>query len=453
MLVFNAMTIKSHIKHTLELAYPVSIGYLGQVMLGVVDSLMIGQVGAVPLAASSLVNSLLILILVLGIGMSVAVTPLVAIARGSKNADECGVILRQALLVNSVFSILLMLATFFTADLLTLMNQPEDVVELAESYMKIVSISILPFMIFQTYKQFIEGLGDTKPGMFVNIAANIVNVFGNWVLIYGNLGFPRLELDGAGIASTLTRIFTAIAIFYYVTRSKRYREYDPSLKFKSVNLPIIKKIIGVGAPTGLQMFFEIGGFSFAAIMIGWMGATALAAHQIAISLASITFMITLGISVAATITVGHEYGKKNFKELRRSGFSSIALGAGLMTTFGIIFIIFKDVLPTFYVSDEDVILLASNLLIVAAFFQIFDGIQVVGLGVLRGLTDVKLPMIISLIAYWVIGIPLGYYLGFILELGAVGVWISLSVGLITAAVFFTLRFHFHSKRINNTLRE
>lgn len=440
------MNIKTHVKQTLELAYPVSIGYLGHVMLGVVDSIMIGKIGAVPLAASSLVNSILILILVLGIGMSIAVTPLVAIARGSEKHGECGIILRQALLVDLIFAILLAAATFFTADILKFLNQPQAVVGQAVSYMKILSVSIIPFMVFQTYKQFIEGLGDTKPGMYINVVSNLVNAFGNWVLIYGNLGFPRLELDGAGIASTLTRFFMAGALFYYVLKSNKYKEFDPSLKFKSVNFNVIKRIIRVGIPTGLQMFFEVGGFSFAAIMIGWLGATALAAHQIAISLASITFMLVLGISVASTIRVGHEFGRKNFKELRKAGFISIALGASIMLSFGILFILFRNFLPTLYISDSSVIELASSLIIVAAFFQIFDGTQAVGLGVLRGLTDVKIPMIISLIAYWIIGIPVGYYFGFGLKWGAVGIWISLSMGLIMAATFFTIRFNIHSKR-------
>ena len=206
--------IKFHIKETLKLAYPVVIGQLGHMMLGVVDSLMVGQLGAVPLAAASLVNGLILLIIVLGIGMSVALTPLVAIAKGSGNHDQCGIILRQGLLVNLVFSILLVLVVYFFADIIYYLNQPNDVAVLAESYLKILSFSIIPFMMFQTYKQFIEGLSFTKPAMIILILANIVNAFGNWILIFGNLGMPKLELDGAGFATLITRISIAVAILY-----------------------------------------------------------------------------------------------------------------------------------------------------------------------------------------------------------------------------------------------
>lgn len=442
------MSIKNHLKETLKLAYPVAIGHLGHIMLGVVDSLMIGKVGAVPLAASSLVNSLLILILILGIGMSFAVTPLVAIRKGSDKHDECGVILRQALIVNIIYSVLLCGATYFLADIVDLLNQPEEVVVLAKSYMQILSFSIIPFLIFQTYRQFIEGLGNTKPAMYLNVIANVVNVFGNWLLIFGNWGFPRLGLDGAGYASLSTRVFLAAAMFIYVITSKKYKEYDPSLKFRGINFEVIKKIVRVGIPTGFQMFFEVGAFSFAAIMIGWLGTNQLAAHQIAISLASVTFMIILGISTAATIRVGNNFGRKDYVELRKSGSAALILGTVIMAFFGICFILFKDYLPLLYISDTEVISVASSLLVIAAFFQIFDGTQAVGLGILRGMVDVKIPMVMAFVAYWIISIPLGYILGFTFEMGPEGVWISLSVGLIVASIFFTYRFY---KNINKKI--
>lgn len=434
------MTIKEHIKQTVKLAVPVSIGHLGHIMLGIVDSLMIGRIGAVPLAASALVNSLLFLILILGIGMSFAITPLVAIKKGEGKKDECGIILRQALLVNIIYSFLLCGVTFFFADLIQFMDQPPEVVALAESYMKILSFSIIPVMIFQTYRQFIEGLGDTKPAMYLNIVANIVNAFGNWVLIYGHLGFPRMELDGAGIASLNTRIFLGAAMLIYVMYSKRYKEYDPSLKFHSINIPVIKNVIRVGIPTGFQMFFEVGAFSFAAVMVGWLGANALAAHQIALNMATISFMIILGIAAAATIRVGNYLGAKNYIELKRAGTVAIFIGVSIMALFGSCFIIFRNQLPLLYIDDVNVISISASLLIFAALFQIFDGTQAVGLGLLRGMIDVKIPMVMAFIAYWIISIPVGYILGFKFDLGPEGVWIGLSVGLIVAAIFFTARF-------------
>ena len=437
--------IKFHIKETLKLAYPVVIGQLGHMMLGVVDSLMVGQLGAVPLAAASLVNGLILLIIVLGIGMSVALTPLVAIAKGSGNHDQCGVILRQGLLVNLVFSILLVLVVYFFADIIYYLNQPYEVAVLAESYLKILSFSIIPFMMFQTYKQFIEGLSFTKPAMIILILANIVNAFGNWILIFGNLGMPKLELDGAGFATLITRISIAVAIFIYVRYSKQIKQYDPTLRFRSINWSVIKKILDLGIPGGFQMFFEVGGFAFAAVMIGWIGANELAAHQIAINLASITFMVGLGISIATTIRVGNNLGKKDLQGIKNAGYSSLLIVAAIMGSFGVLFIILRNILPTFYIDDQNVIEIASSLIIIAAIFQVVDGLQVVGIGILRGLTDLKAPMIIAFIAYWVIGLPVAYLLGFTFDFGVEGVWISFIVGLSIAAIFFIRRFQRYLK--------
>jgi MATE family multidrug resistance protein len=425
----------------IKLAIPVAIGQLGHVMLGVIDSIMVGQLGTVPLAAASLVNSLFILILILGIGMSLAITPLVAYAQGAGKSEECGIILRQALLINIVFSIVLSALVLITAELIHFLDQPDQVVFEAKSYFQILSISILPFMIFQTYRQFIDGLSDTKPAMYVAISANIINVIGNWIFIYGNLGVQAMGLDGAGISTFLTRVFMAASIMLFVINSKKFKEFDPSLKFRKINFPVIRKIVKLGIPTGFQYFFEVAAFSFSAVMIGWIGSIELAAHQIAISLASITYMISLGISAAATIKVGNFYGKRQTDEVVKSGKASLIIVSLVMGFFGICFIILKDLLPSFYISEISVISTASTLLIVAAFFQISDGLQAVGLGILRGILDVKIPMIITFIIYWMVGIPIGYLLGFVFEMGVAGIWLGLLLGLTLAAIIFTLRFY------------
>ncbi|MDA3861055.1 MAG: MATE family efflux transporter [Melioribacteraceae bacterium] len=432
---------KFHIKETLKLAYPLVIGQLGHMMLGVVDSLMVGRLGAVPLAASALVNGLILLILVLGIGMSVALTPLVAIVKGSEKHDECGIILRQGLLVNLLFSFLLVIPIYFFSDIVYYLDQPIEVAEQAKSYLIILNLSIIPFMLFQTYKQFSEGLSITKPPMYILIVSNIVNVFGNWVLIFGNLGFPRLELDGAGYSSLLTRVFIAVAIFLYIRNAKSFQEFDPSLKFKSINWPVIKKIISIGIPAGFQMFFEISGFVFAAIMVGWIGTNELAAHQIAINLASITFMVGIGTSIAATIRVGNYLGKRDLVGIKRAGYSALGIIALTMGFFGLMFFLFRDFLPTLYINDVEVIEIAASLIVIASFFQVVDGLQIVGVGILRGLTDVNITMVITFFAFWVIGLPVAYLLGFTFEFGAEGIWVSLVVGLSLAAILFILRVH------------
>jgi MATE family multidrug resistance protein len=436
-----------HIKQTIKLALPVAIGQVGHVMFGLVDSLMVGSLGKNPLAAASLVNSIVILVLILGIGVSLAITPLIGIAKGQKNTDECGIILRQSLIVNVVFAFLLTILIFFISFYLDKLNQPVEVVEKAGSYMKIISLSFVPFMIFQSYRQFIEGLSFTKPAMYITLAANIVNVFGNWVLIHGNLGMPAYGLDGAGYSTFLTRFFMALVIFWFVIKSKRFEEYDPSLKFRSINWQMMFKIIKLGMPIGIAFFFEVGAFSASAVMIGWLGSAQLAAHQIAISIASVSFMFIVGIATAATIRVSTKLGKEDFDEMRRAGFNAIGLAVIFMTVFAISFVLLKDFLPTLFIDDVEVIRAAASLILIAAFFQLSDGIQAVGLGALRGITDVKIPMFVTFFAYWIIALPLGYFFSFVLDYGAVGIWIGLLIGLTVAAFILTLRFQMKSNNI------
>ena len=438
-------SLKKHIVSTIQLAYPVIIGQLGIVMMGVVDSLMVGQIGPAPLAASSLGNGMTFVILIIGIGVSLAVTPLVAIAVGAGKFDDCGIYFRQSLLVNSILSVIIAMIIYFSADLVIYFNQPEEVQNQAISYIKILGLSSIPLLLFQSYKQFIEGLSIMAPAMIITLLANLVNVFANWVLIFGNLGFPALALDGAGWATFSSRAFMGIALMAYVMNHKIFRQYDVSFHYRSINWPVIKKILSLGLPSGFQYFFEIGAFSFAVVMVGWLGTKQLAAHQIAINLASISFMAVLGISVAGSIRVGNAVGMRDIAETRRAGFTASLLGSSIMVTAGIIFVVFRNYLPTLYIDDQEVIAYASTLIIIAALFQLSDGVQAVGIGILRGLTDVKIPTVITFIAYWVVGLPVGYLLGFTFGLDVQGVWIGLLLGLTTSAILLTLRFNSRSK--------
>lgn len=431
---------KAHLKETLKLAIPVSIGQLGHIMLGVTDSIMVGKVGAVPLAASSLVNGIVFLILVFGLGMTLAITPLVSIARGKNEKDQCGVILRQSLFLNAVITIILLIIVYFIADMIIYLNQEEAVAIQATSYAKIIAFSIIPFMIFQVYRQFIEGLAFTKPAMYITLAANVVNVLGNWIFIYGHFGFPAYGLDGAGYSTLITRSSMAAGMMIYVMTAGRFKEYEPSFKFRNINWAVLKELIRVGVPTGFQHVFEVGAFSFSAIMIGWLGSKQLAAHQIALSLASVSFMVILGISAAGTIRVGHAFGRKNIHDVRKSGFLTTIFAGTVMAGFGVVFIISRDWLPLLFSSDPAVIKIAASLIIVAALFQISDGAQAAGIGILRGITDVRIPMIITFIAYWIIALPVGYFLGFTLNMQVIGIWIGLLSGLTAAAIMLNLRF-------------
>lgn len=443
----NLKSIKEEIYKTLKLAYPVIIGQLGIIMMGVVDSIMVGQLGSVPLAAASLGNSLIFIVLIIGIGSSVVISPLIAILVGAKRYSECGVYFRQSLLVNVILSLVMLVLILIGINFISYLDQPPEIINQAMIYMTIVGFSAIPLMIYQTYKQFIEGLSVMKPAMIISIVANIINAFVNWVLIFGKLGFPELGIAGAAWATFFSRVFMALVIMYYVMRNNKYKQYDVTFHFRSLNFPVIKKILQLGLPSGFQYFFEVGAFSFAVIMIGWIGTNELAAHQIAINLASISFMGVLGISQAASIRVGNAMGEQSILNIRKAGFTGIVLGASIMFFSGLIFILFNDSLPTLYISDKAVISIASKLLIIAALFQLSDGTQAVGIGVLRGLTDIKGPTIITFVAYWVISLPIGYLLGFTFNLGVEGVWIGLLIGLTVSAIMLTLRFNYKSKHL------
>ncbi len=442
----NTGNIKDHIIDTIKLSYPVIIGQAGVIMMGVVDNILVGGLGATALAAASVANSLFVLIFILGIGVCTSVTPLTAISVGAGKEQECGTIFTQGHIVNIVVSILLMFITYFAADFYYLLHQSPEVVKLATPYTKILALSMVPVLIFQTNKQFIEGLSVVRPGMVITITANIINLLVGWILIYGKFGMPRLGLNGAGVATFSSRIFMALTISVYIFSSSQFKKLNLSLRIKKINMVIIRKILSLGVPSAIQYFFEVGAFSMAAIMVGWLGVAQLASHQIALNLASISFMCTLGISTAGSIRVANGVGRRDTTEIRRAGFTAILLGETLMACFGLIFIIFRKDLPAFYIHDPSVISIASSLLVIAALFQIFDGTQAVGIGILRGLTDVKGPTIITFVAYWIIGLPVGYLLGFNLKLGVQGVWIGLMAGLITSAVLLTLRFNHKSKQ-------
>lgn len=438
---------KDDITNTFRLAYPVMIGQLGIIMMGVVDSIMVGSLGPIQLAAASLGNSLVFLILIIGIGSSAVVTPLIAILLGAKRFSECGVYFRQSLFINVSLSIVMIFVIFIGINFLDYLNQPLDVIFSAKIYMGIVGLSAFPLMIYQTYKQFIEGFSMMKPAMIIALLANIINIFFNWVLIFGKLGFPAMGLAGAAWATFASRVFMTTAIMIYVLNNKKFKDFDVRFHFRGLNFKVIKKILQLGVPSGFQHFFEVGAFSIAVIMIGWIGANELAAHQIALNLASITFMIVLGISQASSIRVGYAMGESDIKGIRRAGFTAITLGASIMSLSGLTFILLNRFLPSLYIDDQNVIEIASRLLIIAALFQLSDGTQAVGIGVLRGLTDIKGPTIITFTAYWIISLPVAYLLAFVFKLGVEGIWIGLLIGLTVAAVFLTIRFNYKSKKI------
>ncbi|WP_158856863.1 MATE family efflux transporter [Lunatibacter salilacus] len=435
---------------TFKLAYPVMLSQLGQVMVGVVDNVMVGRLGAETLAAASLANSIFFLIMMFGIGISMAITPLVAVAEGEGKKRRITKLFNHGFVINLVTGVLLFGIVLGFSPGIHYLGQPEEVVVLAIPYLLIITFSLVPLMFFQTFKQFVEGLSQTRQAMTITLICNVINIFLNWVLIYGELGFPALGLNGAGWATLISRVLMGGIIYYYVKGSKRYRRYRTPLVFKNLSRPIIGRMLKIGVPTGFQFVFEVGAFSTAAIMMGWMGVNALAAHQIAINLASVSYMMASGLSAAAMVRVGNQLGRKDIVTLREVAFSIFGMVAIFMSFFAIMFIVFRNHLPLIYIDDIGVVNTAATLLIIAGIFQLSDGLQVVGLGALRGLSDLKVPTLVTLIAYWVVGLPLGYVLAFVFDMRETGVWIGLLTGLTATAILLIYRFDRLTKRMLNT---
>ncbi|MBS1489984.1 MAG: MATE family efflux transporter [Bacteroidetes bacterium] len=436
----------AQVSPSLKLAVPVMLSQLGHVMMGVVDSLMVGHVGAVQLAAASLANVAFNVILLFGIGVSYAITPLVAAAHGEGNDLTISNVLRHGLAINLVNSFLLVSLVMWAKNILYYINQPSAVVAEAIPYLGIITFSIIPTLLFQTFRQFTEGLSQTRVAMAAVIGSNLIHVPLNYALIFGHWGLPALGLTGAGWATLISRIVMAGGIGLYVYYAPRFKKFREGFSIGNYSKKLIRKMLNIGLPAGAQFIFEVAAFDLSAIMMGWLGTQTLAAHQIAINLATISYMTTSGLAAAATIRVSNELGRKDFRALRTVAFTLLFLATFIMFLWGIIFISGRNFFPTLYVNDPQVIALAAPLLIIAGFFQLSDGIQVVSVGALRGLHDVKIPSVFIFIAYWIIGLPLGYLLAFKFNWGANGIWVGLLIGLTLTATAMVARFHVLSRK-------
>ncbi|WP_347926367.1 MATE family efflux transporter [Pontimicrobium sp. SW4] len=432
------------------------LGMLGHTFVSLVDNIMVGQLGSAELAAVSLGNSFIFIAMSLGIGFSTAITPLIAEADSEKNFKKGKSSFKHGLFLCTVLSLALFVLILLAKPLMYLMKQPEEVVVLAMPYLDLVAFSLIPLIIFQGFKQFSDGLSLTKYPMYATILANVINVALNYVLIFGKLGFSQMGIVGAAIGTLASRVIMLFFLWYLLKNKEKSKAYVTNIKFFVLNNSMIKKILNLGFPSAMQMFFEVAIFTGAIWLSGLLGKNPQAANQIALNLSSMTFMVAMGLSVAAMVRVGNQKGLKDFKELRRIAFSIFLLGLGLAFIFAILFLLFHKMLPTIYVDLNDatnfidnteVVSIAAKLLIAAAVFQLSDSVQVTVLGALRGLQDVKIPTIITFISYWMIGFPISYFLGKEDAYGSFGIWLGLLVGLTSAAILLYLRFNYLTKRL------
>ena len=442
--------------YNLRLSYPVILGMLGHTFVAFADNIMVGQLGTAELAAVSLGNSFVFIAMSLGIGFSTAITPLVAEADGAKDQAAGKSALKHGLVLCTVLGLSLFGLIQVSKPLMHHMEQPPEVVELAMPYLDLVAFSLVPLIIFQAFKQFSDGLSQTKYPMYTTIVANVVNITLNYLLIFGALGFPKMGIVGAAVGTLVSRIIMVVFIWYLLKRKEKFKPYVTHFNFRKIEKKVMNKIISLGFPSALQMFFEVAIFTAAIWLSGVLGKNAQAANQIALNLSSMTFMVGMGLGVAAIVRVGNQKGLRNHKELKRIAESVFFLTLLVEIAFAVIFLLGRHWLPTIYLDVDDmanqadnteVIIIAAKLLLVAAFFQISDGLQVVVLGALRGLQDVKIPTLITFVAYWLIGFPISYYLGLHTSFESTGIWIGLLSGLTASAVMLYLRFNFLTKKL------
>ena len=444
--------------YNIKLALPVITALLGHTFVQLVDNVMVGQLGTASLAAISLGNSFFWVAMSIGIGFSTAITPLVAETDGENNIKKGRKVFLHGLYLCTFLGLILFICLLLIHPFLYKMGQPIQVVGMAFNYLYWVGISLIPLLIFQSLKQFSDGISYTKPSMYASLLANIINVVLNYMLIFGNLGAPKMGIEGAAIGTMISRFLALIFMVIYLKVDPKYSRYLKNLNFMDLEKLLFQKILKIGFPSAAIMFFEITFFTCCVWMSGLLGKNPQAANQIALNLSTITYMVAMGLSVVAMIRVGNQKGKKNFIELRRVAISVFLLIFILDIFFCLTFILLHNQLPWIYLDSKNlinssdiyrVVELSSSLLLISAFFQISDGLQSVLIGALKGLQDVKLPALIAFTSYGLIGLPISYLLGIKSNYGVIGIWIGLFFGLTISSIFLLVRFQYLTKKLIN----
>lgn len=427
-------------KRTLALSLPVIIAQAGQITVGLVDNMMIGHLGCTELAAASFTNTLFQLVVIFGMGFSFALTPIVGYRMASRDYNSIGMSLKNGLLANISMGILLAVVLGILTLFVPFMNQPDSIIETSINFMLLLMLSILPMQCFYCFKQFYEGIGDTRISMIIMLVANVINIFGNYVFMYGKFGCPEMGLYGAAVGTIISRLFMAIAPLVCLYRLKEFRKYFIGFKKSHFSLPGVKQLYLLGMPLGGQMVMEASAFGLCTIMMGWINEASLAAHQITLSLSTLGFMVYQGIGAATAIRVSHLIGESKIHKIKTIKTVSIQIMFIYCLFIICIFVGGRNLLPYLFTSDNNVVILASSMLVMCGVFQISDGAQIIIAGVLRGFADVRMPAIITFFAYFVIAIPISYYCAFTLKIGAVGMWYGFPVGLSIAYFLYYLRY-------------
>lgn len=432
----------------LKLAVPLVLTQAGQMSVQLIDNAMIGHYGTAEFAAASFANSIYIVVMLFGAGIFMGITPLIGRVRGARDDSRTAILLKSGLVLSIFLIPVLTLVSWSIAWIIPAMGQSDEVVRLAVPYYKTLVVALVPFLLFTLLKQVGEGFGNTFVAMAATIVSNLLNVFLNYTLIFGRFGLPELGLMGAGYATIISRAAMPLMLYAGFMAVKPIRYYFTLLSTVRSTRREILGIAGIGLPIAVQLVLEISAFSVSAIMMGWMGSIPLASHEIALGLAAFTYMAANGVAMATTIRVSFQLGSRDFESMARVSYSAVHLVLAYMGVCGLCLFIFRYRLPLIFTNDPVVIAQAASLLAVAALFQVFDGLQVVCLGILRGFADVKIPMFIAGFSYVLVGLSVSYICAFTLKLGPEGIWYGFVVGLIFAGSLLAARIRNKVRRMS-----
>jgi len=416
------------------LAVPVVLSELGWMAEGVVDTIMVGRLGPAAIGAVALGNAVCNTPALFGIGLLLGLDTLVSQAYGREDHDECHRWLAQGVYLACFATPLLMLVIFAASFGFAHFGINQDVAVPATTYLRILNWGTLPLLIYGGTRRYLQGVGDVRVITITYIGANLLNWFGNWVLIYGKLGMPAMGVNGSAISTLVSRVFMAVALIGFAWRYERRRGHPLFYHWAGPSLDRLRRLVSLGAPAAGQILLEVGAWNLATLAAGWLTPVALATHQIVLNYASVTYMVPLGVSAAAAVTVGHAVGAGDHERVRRAGWLALGLGTSFMLLAAIVFLVMPGPLIALYTSNPDVMALGMKLLWVVAAFELFDGIQTVSTGALRGLGKTRAPMLANFAGYWLLGLPLGLTLCFVFHWGIYGLWIGLLVALFVVAV-------------------
>jgi MATE family multidrug resistance protein len=429
------------------LAVPVVLSELGWMAQGIVDTIMVGRLGPAAIGAVALGNAIYYTPALFGIGILLGLDTLVAQAYGRKDHDECHRWLAQGVYLACIATPPLMLLIFLASFGFAPFGITPEVAAPAAAYLRILNWGTLPLLLYAGTRRYLQGVGDVRVITLTYVAANLINWFGNWVLIYGKLGFPALGVNGSAISTLIARIFMAAAMLGFAWRYERKRGHPLFRHWAGPSLARIRELARLGVPAAGQIVLEVGAWNLATLSAGWLTPVALATHQIALNYASLTYMVPLGISAAAAVSVGHAVGAGDGARARRAGWLALGLGTSFMLMAAVVFLVAPGPLIALYTRDPQVMAVGPSLLGLAAAFQICDGIQTVSTGALRGLGETRVPMLANLVGYWVLGLPLGLGLCFLLHWGIYGLWIGLLVALFIIAATLLARWRRDAARL------